>query len=168
MKYAFVAALAACVSLPAFARPGDDGLVGVTRAVISAERDLSARAIQAELETRSGRLVYEVDLVRGTTLHRATVDARNGKLLTTEKPRIENWLRGWTDAERVRAGGKTVPLGARLTALEQQSGGEVREVEFDLRKGRAVYDIELATAAGVGEVQIDALTGQRLELAYGD
>ena len=167
MKHAFVAALAVCISLPAFAQPGD-GLIGVTRAVISAERSLSARAIEAELETRGGRLVYEIDLVRGATLHRTTVDARNGKLLTTETPRMENWLRAWTDAERLRKGGKAAPLGARLTALELQSGGRVKEVEFDLRKGRAVYDIELATAAGVGEVQIDALTGQRLELAYDD
>lgn len=168
MKYVFGAAFAACLSLPAFARPGDDRLVGVTRAVISAEHNLSARAIEVELESRSGQLVYEVDLVRGTTLHRVTVDARSGKLLTVEKPRIENWLRAWIDADRLRAGGKASPLGARLSALEQQSGGEVKEVEFDLRHGKVIYDIELATAAGIGEVQIDAQTGRRLELAYDD
>lgn len=168
MKYPCVAAVAACLSLPTFAQPGGDGLVGVTRAVIAAERSLSARAIEAELETRSGRLVYEIDLVRGATLHRATVDARSGRLLTTEKPRVENWLRGWVDSERLRTGGKAAPLGARLAALEQHSGGEVKEVEFDLHKGRAFYEIELATAAGIGEVRIDAATGQRLELAYDD
>lgn len=168
MKYMCGAALAACLSLPSMAQPGNDGLVGVTRAVISAEHSLSARAIEVELETRSGRLIYEIDLVRGATLHRATVDARSGKLLTTEKPRMENWLRAWTDFDRLRAGGKALPLGARLSELERQSGGEGKKVEFDLRRGRAIYDIELATAAGVGEVQIDAQTGRRLELAYDD
>lgn len=168
MKLVFAAAFASSLVFPAFAQPGDDALIGLTRAVISAERSLSARAIEAELETRGGRLVYEIDLVRGTTLHRATVDARTGKLLTADKPRMENWLRAWIDTERLRKGGKAAPLGARLAALEQQSGGEVKEVEFDLHKGRAVYDVELVTGAGIGEVQIDALTGQRLELAYDD
>lgn len=168
MKYPCVAAVAACLSLPAFAQPGDDGLIGVTRAVTSAERSLSARAIEAELETRGGRLVYEIDLVRGATLHRATIDARSGKLLITGKPRMENWLRGWVDSERLRKGGAAAPLGARLAALEKHSGGEVKEVEFDVHQGRALYEIELATAAGIGEVRIDAVSGLRLELAYDD
>lgn len=168
MKYLCVAAVAACLSHPVLAQPGEDRLIGVTRAVTAAERSLSARAIEAELETRGGRLVYEIDLVRGDTLHRATVDARSGKLLTSEKPRMENWLRVWVDRDRLRKGGKAAPLGGRLAALEQRSGGEVKEVEFDLRKGRALYEIELATAAGIGEVRIDAVTGQRLELAYDD
>jgi len=168
VKYVPAALLAACLSAPAFAQPADDGLVGITRAIASAERHLSARAIEAELETRHNRLVYEIDLVRGTTLHRATVDARSGRLVTTEKPRMENWLRAWLDNDRIRAGGKAEPLAARLAELEKSSGGEVKEVEFDMNKNRAVYEIELATAAGVGEVQIDAETGKRLELAYDD
>lgn len=168
MRYICVAAVAVCMSLPALAQPRDDGLVGVTRAITAAERSLSARAIEAELETRGGRLVYEVDLVRGVTLHRATVDARSGKLLTSVKPRMENWLRSWTESDRLRKGGKVAPLGTRLAVLEKQSGGEVKEVELDLQQGRAVYEIELATAAGIGEVKIDALTGKRLELAYDD
>lgn len=168
MKYLSVAVIAACISFPAAAQSADDGLVGITRAIAAAERNLSARAIEAELDTRNGRLVYEVDLVRGATIHRATVDARSGRLVTTEKPRMENWLRSWIGNDRIRAGGRIEPLAARLAALEKQTGGEVKEVEFDMRKGRAVYEIELATAAGIGEVKIDAQTGKRLELAYDD
>jgi len=168
VKYIPAAVLAACLSFPALSQPVDDGLVGMTRAIGSAERTLSARAIEAELETRDGRLVYEIDLVRSDTLHRATVDARSGRLVTSEKPRLENWLRAWIARDRIRAGGAAEPLAGRLAILEKQSRGEVKEVEFDMRNGKAVYEIEIATAAGIGEVHIDAATGKRLALAYDD
>lgn len=169
MRFLLLAAAAATLLAGSLrAQPDDDGLVGVTRAVTVAERQLSARAIEAELETRSGRLVYEVDLVRGETLHRATIDARSGRLLSSDKPRIENWIRSWVDLDRLRQGGRVAPLGGRLAALERQSGGQVHEVEFSLRKGRPIYTIELSTHAGTGEVRIDALTGERLEFAYDD
>lgn len=167
MKFRYLAALAAFLPTVIMAQPADE-LVGITRAIATAERQLSARAIEAELETRNGRLVYEVDLVRGTTLHRAAIDARSGKLVSAEKPRIENWVRGWVDRERLRSGSKAAPLAPRLAALERQSGGEVKDVELDMVKGRAIYEIELATAAGIGEVAIDALTGERLALASDD
>ncbi|MBO9380555.1 hypothetical protein GG804_27725 [Sphingomonas histidinilytica] len=143
-------------------------LIGLTRAIGVAERSLSARAIEGELETSGGRLVYEIDLVRGQVLHRALVDARTGKLISAVKPRAENWLRGWFDRDRLRSGGKATPLGEHLVALERHSRGEVKEVEFEIYNGRGVYEIELATAAGVGKVRLDASTGQRIALVHDD
>lgn len=168
MRFTAFAASVALICAPLHAQPDNDGLVGITRAVIAAERQMSGRAIEAELETSSSRLVYEIDLVRGTTLHRVTIDARSGKLLSTEKPRIENWVRSWFDADRLLRGGLAGALGPRLAALEKQSGGLVHEVEFEVRHGRGIYGIELATDAGIGEVRIDAQTGERLQFAYDD
>lgn len=143
-------------------------LVGLTRAIAVAERSLSARAIEGELETRGGRLVYEVDLVRGQVLHRALIDARTGRIVSAVKPQVENMVRRWFDRDRLRSGGKAAPLSDHLVALERHSRGEVKEVAFETRKGRGVYEIELATAAGIGRVRLDASTGQRIELAYDD
>jgi uncharacterized membrane protein YkoI len=154
----------AVMAAPAMAQD----LIGLTRAIGVAERSLSARAIEGELETSGGRLVYEIDLVRGQLLHRVLVDARTGKLVSAVKPKAENWVRGWFDKDRLRSGGKATALADHLAALERRSHGEVKEVEFEIRKGRGVYEIELATAAGVGKVLLDASTGQRIELAYDD
>lgn len=154
----------AVMAVPATAQD----LIGLTRAIGVAERSLSARAIEGELETSGGRLVYEIDLVRGQLLHRVRVDARTGKLVSAVKPKAENWLRGWFDKDRLRSGGKATALGEHLVELERHSRGEVKEVEFEIREGRGVYEIELATAAGVGRVLLDASTGRRIELAYDD
>ena len=159
----------AAAALAATAAPvAAQDLIGLTRAIGVAERSLSARAIEGELETSGGRLVYEIDLVRGQVLHRALVDALTGKLVSAVKPRAENWLRGWFDKERLQSGGKATPLSEHLLALERHSRGEVKEVEFEVHKGRGVYEIELATAAGVGKVRLDASTGQRIALAHDD
>jgi|GEM_PF-1793247 len=160
----FAGAMLATSGAPSMAQD----LIGLTRAIGVAERSLSARAIEGELETSGGRLVYEIDLVRGRVLHRAHVDARSGKLVSAVKPQAENWVRRWFDKDRLSSGGKAAPLSDHLVALERHSRGEVTEVEFEMRRGRGVYQIELATAAGIGKVQLDAATGRRIELAYDD
>ena len=168
MKYLMLAAIVLGAAGGASAQAPDNGLIRMTQAIASAERNLSARAMEAELETRGGKLVYEIALVRGQTMHRAQVDAHNGKLVAVDKPRLENWMRSWLDAERLRQGAKAVPLAERLTQLEHRSGGEVKEVEFEVEKGRGVYEVELATNAGIGKVRIDAASGKRIELANSD
>ena len=157
--------LAACVALvailipsAALAQPND--LIGVARAVGIAEGALSARALEAELETRSGRLVYAVEVVRNGSLHEAQVDARTGKLLATDKRRLESLWRSWFDAARLTPSG--LPLGRMLAALEAETGGRVQEVDFDSKGGRTWYEVEIATAAGVADILLDPAAGRRL------
>ena len=164
-KYLVFAAASLAAAGAAPAQAPDRGLIRMSHAIGVAERHLSGRAMEADLETRGGKLVYEIDLVRGDTLHRAQVDALSGKLVAVNKPRLENWMLTWLDADRLRLAVKAVPLAERLSQLEERNHGEVKDVDFELAKGRGVYEIEFVTAAGVGKVRIDAASGKRLELA---
>lgn len=140
--------------------------IGATRAVAIAEKSLSARALEADLDVDGGRPVYEVELVRGGSLYEARIDAASGKLLGTRKKRMESVWAGWFDKaklDRVPA-----PLATTLAALERETGGKVEEVGFDSENRRAVYEVELTTNAGTAEVAIDAVTGKRLPTAYAD
>jgi uncharacterized membrane protein YkoI len=168
MNYLLLPAVLLGTAGAASAQGPDNGLIRMTQAIASAERHLSAHAMEAELETRGGKLVYEIELVRGSTLHRAQIDAHNGKLVAVDKPRMENWMRSWLDAERLRQGAKGIQLAERLIQLEHRNGGEVKEVEFEVHKGRGVYEVELVTNAGIGKVLIDAASGKRIELADSD
>ena len=154
---AFVAVLLAA---PLAAQVADTRPIGVTRAVSAAEKALSARAVEAELDTRKGRLVYDIELVRGGALHDAVIDARSGRLLASGKQRWESLWASWFDKDRFAATSR--PLGATLAALEAETGGRVEEVSLDDDGGRAVYEVELATAAGVAEIAVDPATGKRL------
>ncbi len=140
--------------------------IGATRAVAIAEKALSARALEADLDDDHGRMVYEVELVRGGTLYEARIDATSGALLSQEKKRVASVWAGWFDKDRL--GKAPRPLGTALATLEAESGGKVEEVGFDTESGRAVYEVELTTAAGTAEIAIDAATGKRLPAAYAD
>jgi uncharacterized membrane protein YkoI len=136
--------------------------VGITQAVAVAERSLGGRAIDAELEYSSDRAFYEIELVRGGVLHEAKVDAYSGRLLATEQPRLKAAWRRWFDSERLDTAAKGRPLAELLIAIERQTSGKVRAVELEIEHGRAWYDMEVATSAGVAEIRVDALSGRRL------
>ncbi len=143
-----------------------EALIGLTRAVAIVEHTLASNAFEAELETSDGRLVYEIDLVRGKAFHKALVDARTGKIVSVEKPRIEGIYRRWFDGNRL--GRISRPLAPVLTLLESQAKGRVHEVGFELKRGRAFYEVEIETANGVAEIAIDAVSGERLAFALDD
>lgn len=170
MNYRFAVAAAAALtfSIPAGAQVQTARLVGVTNAVSVAERALSAYAMEAELDTRNGRLVYEIELMRGDTLHEALVDARTGKLISATKPRFEGTWRSWFDSDWKSFARSARPLAPRLAALEREARGKVQEVSFDADGGMPLYEVEIATAAGVAEVYIDARNGERLAMNYDD
>jgi uncharacterized membrane protein YkoI len=140
--------------------------IGIARAVATAEKALSARALEAELDHEKGRLTYEIELVRGGALYEARVDATNGKLLSSGKKRMESLWASWFAKEKLNKTPR--PLSATLAALEAETGGKVEEVGFDVEKGRAVYEVELTTAAGTAEIALDPATGKRLPTIYAD
>jgi uncharacterized membrane protein YkoI len=140
--------------------------IGATRAVAIAEKALSARALEADLDIEKGQMVYEIELVRGGALYEARVDAMNGALLAQHKKRVESVWAGWFDKDKLAKA--TQPLSATLAALESETGGKVEEVDFDTDDGRAVYQVELTTSAGTAEIAIDAATGKRLPAAFTD
>lgn len=152
---------AAVAQSPQVAQP-----IGATRAVAIAEKALSARALEADLDIEKGAMVYELELVRGGALYEARIDAMSGKLLSQDRKRIESVWARWFDKDKLAKA--TQPLSATLAALEAETGGKVEEVGFDTDDGRAVYEVELTTAAGTAEIAIDAATGKRLPAAFAD
>lgn len=163
-----MAAALATASAPAMAQIRTAPLVGITQAVATAEKALSANAMEAELDTRGGRLVYEVDLMRGDTLLEALIDARTGKLVSATKPRFGSFWQSWFDFDVEAFSRSARPLAPRLAALERESGGRVQEVGFDADGGMPLYEVEIATQAGVAEVYIDVRNGERLAMNYDD
>ncbi|WP_165611272.1 PepSY domain-containing protein [Sphingomonas jatrophae] len=152
------------VAAPASA---SDQLVGLARAVEVAEHQLAANAIDASLDTRKGRLVYEVELVRADTLHSAQIDARTGRLVSVSKPRLVGLYRRYLEAGRVHHGKRVRPMSSVLNEIEATPGRTVHEATLKADNERLVYEIEVATAAGVAKVRHDAVTGRRLSVAIG-
>lgn len=165
MKYAlFLAAAAIGISTAAVAAPASPGLVGAVKA---AERHAKGQAIEADLDTlRSGRRVYEVDVLTRGTLREVTVDAASGKVLRTSRQRVEGWFWGTDRLTSALRGAR--PLADLLREAEARSGGKVVDVELDIEGGRARYEVELSTAAGIAGIYLDPQTGRRLAFVVDD
>ena len=65
--------------------------------------------------------------------------------------------------------GAILPLETILERVNEQRPGKVLEVEQEFEKGRYIYEIELLDQDGVvWEMEIDAVTGETLEIEQDD
>lgn len=72
-------------------------------------------------------------------------------------------------AKKLSAEGKILPLNEILSRAKQHKAGEVIDVEFEQKKRRYVYEIEILEANGqVWEVKLDATTGTLIKLELDD
>lgn len=168
MKMLFVVIAAALVAVPVSAE-AQVAPIGITRAVAIAERATGAKAMDADLEDRSGGgLVYEVELVKGRTLHEVDIDARTGRIISLRTPRIASYWARWFDNDELQHAARARPLSQILDDLERRSRGQVLEVSFDVEAGQPRFEVEISTRAGVTDIFLDPRTGERLALVYDD
>ena len=167
MKSFLILAAAAAVAMPVFsasAQTQAQSHVGITRAVTVAEERVGGTAFDAELEYNRGTPVYEVELTKAGVLHRVTVNATTGRVISAIQPRAANMLPAWAGEEMPVTSSRTAPM---LVALERDTNGKVRELSFD-DDNVPHYEVEIATAAGVTELHLDPATGRRIRMAYDD
>jgi glycosyltransferase involved in cell wall biosynthesis/uncharacterized membrane protein YkoI len=145
-----------------------DALISVAKAVAHVEHQLSARAIDVELETSGARLVYEIELVRGDTLHEVLVDARTGRMVSANRPRALGLYRRWFDGDRMKAGTRIMPLGTLLNTIEQDKGHRVHEATLKMEGGRPVYEVEIGVDLGAVDAVYDAVSGRRIGVGRDD
>lgn len=149
------AAALAALSAPAAAqvvRPK----VSLAQAVATAERELGARAYDAEFDMDLGDMVYEVELVKnGKPIH-AKVDASTGRIVRQSAP-IKARLP--VIGEHLKAA-QTAPrtLSETIAMVEDATKGTVAEIGLERRGGRHYYEVELVGAQD-RDVLVDVRTG---------
>lgn len=143
--------------------------IGVRKAVEIAERAIPGQVVEVDLDTRlNGRLFYEVDVARNGMLHEIEIDALTGKVQSSSKARLETyWLRA-TQRGTFATLEKTRPLSRVLAEVEQDSDGQVIDVDFELEDGQARYEVEIATRAGIASIYLDPRSGKRLAYVIDD
>ncbi len=139
---------------------------------------LTAEAVifeKSELDIERGVKVYEIEFKSNGFEYDYEIDAVNGNVIKSEKE-VDDDFRPSTPevnppAEEVTPPAEeTVPT-AEITAAQAKeialshagaSASEVRgfEIEKDIEKGRAVYEIEFSLGRVEYEYEIDALTGK--------
>ncbi|MDR6722938.1 putative membrane protein YkoI [Paenibacillus amylolyticus] len=146
-------------------------LLTVTQAKAAALKaaDGNGKVDDVDLERRNGQIIYEVEIDRrGSNDVVVRLDAYTGKVLAVvndDDDDDDDYNGAVTNNSSSTSASNQVKLTvaqASDIALKQVTGGKVTKVELDHDDGRYVYEIELRTAQGEADVDIDANTGKVL------
>lgn len=145
-------------------------LLTASQAKSIALKAVEGKVDDVDLERRNGQTFYEVEIDRkGSPDVKVRLDAYTGKILAvvndddydgTDDYRNHGTSNG-SNASAYNQVKLTVAQASNI-ALKQVTDGKVTKVELDRDHGRYVYEIELRTAQGEADVDIDASTGKVL------
>jgi uncharacterized membrane protein YkoI len=168
------ALLLALAGVPALAQnaqaPGAQGpaaqaarTISMAEAIKAAQGRLPGGVLEAEIESRGGREVYEIEIVSTGKIHEVQVDAQSGQIIATEEKVMSTRFKQWFAEGRLDAAERAPDVLVRaLPELERQMGGTVTEVGLERENDRLTYEVELQTAQGGRETHIDVATGQNV------
>lgn len=144
---------------------------------IAQAKEIALKAVEGkvddvDLERRNGQTFYEVEIDRkGSPDVNVRLDGYTGKVLAIvndddddDNDDDNHTAAGSSSSTAVSNQAKLTAAQASDIALKQVSGGKVTKVELDREHGRYVYEIELRTAQGEADVDIDANTGKVLSV----
>ncbi|MBP2245881.1 PepSY domain-containing protein [Paenibacillus xylanexedens] len=145
-------------------------MLNASQAKALALKAADGKVDDVDLERRNGQTFYEVEIDRkGTNDVVVRLDAYTGKILAVvndedydDDDDYKGTATGNTSNNSASKQVKLTATQASNIALKQVTGGKVTKVELDHDDGRYVYEIELRTAQGEADVDIDANTGKVL------
>lgn len=118
---------------------------------------------EVEFETLDGQSVIEVEFLIGATVREAYVDPSSGEVITVRDEPADHTEQTAEDlqARADMVGGAQVSLPQAAEIGAAHAGGTAEEVEFMIRDGELVADVEVRTAEGsVTTVYVDAISGE--------
>ncbi len=131
--------------------------ITILKAIDIATARFEGTALEAELETEDGYLVYEVGVSTADgAVMEIVIDAGNGSILKTEQEE---------DEEEVLLGKSAkISLKDALKAAIAAWPGTVVEAELERKKGHLIYNVQIVNAdRKTSEVAVDAITGEVLK-----
>lgn len=145
-------------------------MLNASQAKALALKAADGKVDDVDLERRNGQTFYEVEIDRkGKNDVVVRLDAYTGKILAVvddedydDDDDYQGSVTGNTSNSSASKQVKLTAYQASNIALKQVTGGKVTKVELDHDDGRYVYEIELRTAQGEADVDIDANTGKVL------
>ncbi|WP_405099198.1 PepSY domain-containing protein [Oceanobacillus sp. FSL H7-0719] len=117
-----------------------------------------------DLEKENGRIVYDMKIKGENAKYELEVDADTGEVLEVSE---ENYKHKTNKEEIVKSEHTPEDILSVKEAEEiaqKEFAGTITEIELDEDDGRYVYEVELREGAQEAEIELDAVTGDILEL----
>ncbi len=136
-------------------------LIGLIRAGEIAEQNLNARLIEAELDTKDDILCYKIDVAKAGDHFQLWINAHTGSILRAKKPFLSNLWIDVAAGKRLKVARNVPSVLPHMRRLQQETGGDVQYMRFDIADDQPQYEVEIMTQAGPTELLVDAVTGAR-------
>ena len=119
---------------------------------------------EIELETKSGKLVYEVDIEKDNVDYDLHIDAYSGKIYTIDRD-DDDYVNSSNSSQNHKS---IISRADAIPIAEKAVNGKVVEIEKDKDDGLIKYEVELKTDRGEADVEIDAASGKVLDVEWDD
>mgnify|MGYP001612836171 FL=1 len=118
---------------------------------------------EAVLGKENGISVYEIEVTNGNLETGVKIDPSNGNIIDVETEKEEEITT--EDLKRIEE--KITEAKAKEIALNEVNG-RVIKVDIEKEGGRVLYDVEVKEGNNIAEVEIDAETGEVIEVEWED
>ena len=137
--------------------------ISLTQAINIAKQNAKGDLVSAEFDydddgKNKGTGKYEVEFVSNGTSYEVKIDANTGKVLKTKQKKLDKKELAEYNAMKQAK----VTLTSAMQKAAQSLNGKVISAEFELEKGKPVYDIKVVKGNQIYDVSIDANTGKVL------
>lgn len=137
-------------------------LLSVNEAEKIALQQVNGIVESIELERKSNKLMYEVEVEKADQDYDVYIDAYTGEIYAIDRDD------DFDDDVYTTSNQKIISKEEAIAIAEKKVNGKAVEIDRDEDDGFIKYEIELKTSRGEAEVEIDALTGNVLEVEWDD
>ncbi|WP_440895064.1 PepSY domain-containing protein [Amphibacillus sp. Q70] len=127
---------------------------------IAHDRVPNATMVEFELDSDDGQLYYEIEMHTDDQEIDLEIDAYTGEIIMYSFDQLEGTRQGYSDIMTIKE--------AREIALAEDSEAVIKEINLDRDDGKYYYEVEMKTSRYEIELDIDAQTGEIVELEYDD
>jgi uncharacterized membrane protein YkoI len=118
---------------------------------------------EIELEKKSGKVIYEVDIEKDDVDYDLYIDAYSGEIYTIDRD-VDDDDDNLNPSNSGQYNKNIISQADAIAIAERAVNGKVVEIEKDADDGFIKYEVELQTDRGEAEVEIDADDGKVLEV----
>ena len=142
----------------------DKAKIDLVKAIETAQAKIArGKPIYASTAQGSKSLRFDVFMLVNDSVTEVKIDAVSGKIKETEENEDDE-VDDLDDAKKVLAAAKITFAQAIATAKDKVERGKPFEIETELEDGKSIIEVELLAGDKVMIVEIDAVTGEVLEV----
>ncbi|MDA3129984.1 PepSY domain-containing protein [Aliibacillus thermotolerans] len=164
------------IGIQQFQATAGDASISKEEAKQIATEQYPGTVTEVERERENGKEVYEMEITGDEYKYELKLDANTGKIVKLdEKEKVQKQINKRSassekENNHQQQNDSTFPVSMdeAINIALAETGGTVKEAELDDDDGMTYYEIEINSNKGEAEVEVNAYTGEIIQISYDD